>query len=39
MMKIVRKQKVNTKKMYAVMNLNDLVLFFTKNSKYWTVIS
>lgn len=39
MMKIVRKQKFNTQKLFAVMNSNDLVLSFTKKSKYWAVIS
>lgn len=34
MMKIVRKQQIHTKKIFAVMILNDLVLYSTKKSKY-----
>ena len=34
MMKIIKKQKTNTKLIFAVMTLNDLGLFFTKNNEY-----
>ncbi|MFK5883503.1 MAG: hypothetical protein QM489_04080 [Candidatus Izemoplasma sp.] len=34
MMKIIKKQKTNMNLMFAVMSLNDLVLFFTKNYEY-----